>query len=139
MADEEKMPGMAERVKRLVDAVYELVSRPGFQELVAWVAVVVSSVVLAGVVYNVASRVVIGVAFIGDSVRVFYPDTRVQTVAEMMVVATFYILGFVGLLLYGVAFSKRFSPRASRYMLLFSTLLITLAALGLIGGYLSKS
>ncbi|MEM2034946.1 MAG: hypothetical protein QXL42_02245, partial [Candidatus Caldarchaeum sp.] len=85
------------------------------------------------------SGVSIGVAFVGNTIRVFYPDQRVQTVAELLVATTFYLLGFAGLMLYSMALSKRFSPRASQYMLLFSSLLVVVSALGLIGGHLSKA
>ncbi|MEM0440564.1 MAG: hypothetical protein QXF45_05035 [Candidatus Caldarchaeum sp.] len=130
---------MSERFRRIVDAVVETVKRPVYVEVLAIVVVVAASLFFAGLVYGFSSGVVIGVAFLGDVIRVFYPDQRIQTVAEMLVTSTFYLLGFAGFLLYGMAYSKRFTPRASQYMLVFSGLLIVLAALGLIGGYLSKT
>lgn len=130
---------MSERLTRLVNAVVEVVRRPVFIEVVSVIVVIGSALILSGLVYGMFSGVVIGVAFIENVIRVFYPDTRVQTIAELLVTSTFYLLGFVGLLLYSFAYSRRFSPRSSRYMLVFSGLLIALAALGLIGGYLSKS
>ncbi|MEM2238295.1 MAG: hypothetical protein QXH32_09285 [Candidatus Caldarchaeum sp.] len=130
---------MSERFRRLVDRAVELVSTPSFQEAAMVAAVVATSLILAGVVYGLFSGVNIGVAFVGNVIRVFYPDQRVQTIAELLVTATFYLLGFAGFLLYSQAFTRRFSGRASRYMLVFSSLLIVVAALGLIGGHLSKS
>lgn len=130
---------MAERFRVFFDRVVEVVSRPSFLEGLVLVAVVATSVILAGVVYGLFSGVSIGVAFVGNTIRVFYPDQRVQTVAELLVATTFYLLGFAGLMLYSMALSKRFSPRASQYMLLFSSLLVVVSALGLIGGHLSKA
>ncbi|MCS6784140.1 MAG: hypothetical protein N3H84_05300 [Candidatus Caldarchaeum sp.] len=130
---------MSERLRKLVDGVVETVKKPLFIEVVAVLAVVGSALVLSGIVYGLFSGVVIGVAFFENVIRVFYPDQRVQTVAELLVTSTFYLLGFAGFLLYTFAFSRRFSPRSSRYMLVFSGLLIALAALGLIGGFLSKA
>ncbi|MCS6769489.1 MAG: hypothetical protein NZ570_03525 [Candidatus Caldarchaeum sp.] len=130
---------MSERLRRLFDVAVETVSKPSFQEALFVAAVVATSVILAGVVYGLFSGVQLGVAFVGNVIRVFYPDQRVQTIAELLVAATFYLLGFAGLMLYSQALSRRFSPRASQYMLVFSTLLVLVAALGLIGGHLSKS
>ncbi|MCS7136976.1 MAG: hypothetical protein NZ941_01245 [Candidatus Caldarchaeum sp.] len=130
---------MSERLRRLFDAAVETASKPSFQEALFVAAVVATSVILAGVVYGFFSGVQLGVAFVGNVIRVFYPDQRVQTIAELLVAATFYLLGFAGLMLYSQALSRRFSPRASQYMLVFSTLLVLVAALGLIGGHLSKS
>lgn len=129
---------MSERFRKLFDAVVETTRKPVFQEAVSLAAVVAAALILAGTVYGLFGGVTIGVAFLGDVVRVFYPDQRVQTVAELLVTATFYVLGFVGLMLYSSALTRRLTPRASRYMLVFSSLLIAASALGLIGGYLSK-
>ncbi|MEM4352985.1 MAG: hypothetical protein QXV68_05145, partial [Candidatus Caldarchaeum sp.] len=89
---------MAERFRVFFDRVVELVSRPSFLEGLVLVAVVATSVILAGVVYGLFSGVSIGVAFVGNTIRVFYPDQRVQTVAELLVATTFYLLGFAGLM-----------------------------------------
>ncbi|MCS7138397.1 MAG: hypothetical protein NZ941_08545, partial [Candidatus Caldarchaeum sp.] len=105
------------RLRSLVDSVVDAVKRPVFIEVVSVIAVIGSALILSGLVYGMFSGVVIGVAFIENVIRVFYPDTRVQTIAELLVTSTFYLLGFVGLLLYSLAYSRRFSPRSSRYML----------------------
>lgn len=103
--------------------------------LLTFITVVVGS----GVVYNLVSGVSIGVAVIGGVIRVFYPDIRVQTYAELFVTATYYTLGFLGLLLYGLAVQRRTSPRSARVMFIFSTLFIIFAALGIISGFMSKT
>ncbi|MEM2034947.1 MAG: hypothetical protein QXL42_02250, partial [Candidatus Caldarchaeum sp.] len=84
---------MAERLRAFFDRAVEVVSKPSFQEGLVLVAVVATSVILAGVVYGLFSGVSIGVAFVGNTIRVFYPDQRVQTVAELLVATTFYLLG----------------------------------------------
>lgn len=130
---------MSKRFQELLNAVVEAVKKPVYAEMLTVAVVVGSALILSGLVYGLFSGVVIGVAFLENVIRVFYPDQRVQTVAELLVTSTFYLLGFAGFVLYSLAFSRRFSPRSSKYMLLFSGLLIALAAIGLIGGYLSKS
>lgn len=130
---------MSKRFQELLNSVVEAVKKPVYVEVLTVVVVVGSALVLSGLVYGLFSGVVIGVAFLENVIRVFYPDQRVQTVAELLVTSTFYLLGFAGFVLYSLAFSRRFSPRSSKYMLVFSGLLIALAAIGLIGGYLSKS
>ncbi len=130
---------MSVKLRKLFDWVVEAVSTPAFQEAVIVAAVITTSLILAGIIYGLFSGVNIGVAFVGNVIRVFYPDQRVQTIAELFVTTTFYLLGFAGFLLYSQAFSRRFSGRASRYMLVFSSLLVVIAALGLLGGHLSKS
>ncbi len=130
---------MSKRLWRFLNGIVEALSTPAFQEAVIVATVIATSLILAGIVYGLFSGVNIGVAFVGNVIRVFYPDQRVQTIAELLVTATFYMLGFAGLLLYSQAFSRRFSGRASRYMLVFSSLLVIVAALGLLGGHLSKS
>lgn len=130
---------MSKRFQELLNAVVEAVKKPVYAEMLTVAVVVGSALILSGLVYGLFSGVVIGVAFLENVIRVFYPDQRVQTVAELLVTSTFYLLGFAGFVLYSLAFSRRFSPRSSKYMLVFSGLLIALAAIGLIGGYLSKS
>jgi hypothetical protein len=133
------LSAMSERLRRLLDRAVELSKSQSLQEAAVLAGVIVAAVIFAGVVYALFSGVTLGVAFVGNVIRVFYPDQRAQTIAEFLVTATFYLLGFAGLLLYTQAFSKRFAGRSARYMLAFSTLLIAVAALGLIGGYISKS
>ena len=130
---------MSERFRRLLERAVELSASQTLQEVVILVGVMAVTVTLAGVVYALFSGFQLGVAFVGNVIRVFYPDQRAQTIAEFLVTTTFYLLGFAGLLLYAQAFSKRFSSRSVRYMLVFSTLLVAISALGLIGGYISKS
>ncbi|MEM3096546.1 MAG: hypothetical protein QXV62_06075, partial [Nitrososphaerota archaeon] len=96
-------------------------------------------VVGSGVVYALSSGVSIGVAVVGGVIRVFYPDMRTQTYAELFVTGTYYFLAFLGLLLYGLAIQRRTSVRSARVMFVFSTLLIIFSALGIISGFMAKS
>jgi len=130
---------MAEKLRQIIDRAVELFMKPAVQEAFMLAAVVVTALILAGLAYGLFSGVSIGVAFVGNVIRVFYPDQRFQTIAELLVTFTFYVIGFVGLYLYTQAFSMRFRGRASRYMLVFSALLLLASALGLIGGHISKS
>ncbi len=70
--------------------------------------------------------------------RVFLWDMRWQTHAETIVVFIYYALGAGGLLLYARAVSRPSDPRATKYMLFFSFLLVLLSFLGIYSGYLEK-
>ena len=122
---------------RIVDSLTNLSQSKTIRNIIIILVVVAIIVVASGLPYNLTVES-IGVAFIGGSIRVFIPSLRAQTYAELLVTSTFYIFGFIGMLLYILASQQVGSPRSNRYMMIFSVLLLLFAFLGLIGGFVSK-
>jgi 4-hydroxybenzoate polyprenyltransferase len=126
-------------LNELLDRLAKLAASKQVQNFLIYTLTVVTSVVGSGVVYALSSGVSIGVAVVGGLIRVFYPDMRAQTYAELFVTATYYFLGFIGFLFYGLAVQKRTSPRSARVFFIFSTLLILFSALGILSGFMAKN
>lgn len=102
--------------------------------------------ILAGVLVVAAVSLISGLFFIATTrnpiplfgFRVFAPSTAIETYAEFIVVATYYVLGTAGLALYFMASRGTMSQRGARYAFLGSAALLIIAILGLIAGLLSK-
>jgi len=133
------MVAVADAVDRLLLRLSQLAGSKQVQTALYILLTLITVAVGSGAVYNLTSGVSIGVAVVGGVIRVFYPDMRAQTYAELFVTATYYFLGFLGLLLYGLAVQRRTSPRSARVMFIFSTLLIIFSAMGIILGFMSKT
>jgi hypothetical protein len=122
-----------EKVRRLLVSVLSF----------AWVEKaegVVAAVLLAASILIVSGLVFVSISNVGPFYgrRIFAPTQTIQTIGEFIVIATYYALGTVGLLLFYMASTGRFTGRASRYAAAGSTLLLLLSALGLLAGFAEK-
>lgn len=124
-------------VSKKILRLQEMLRSPSMVETVAVIAVLAFSLLAGGLVYGLVTQTV---AFIqGASVRLILGGTlQQQTYSEIVVVATYYLLGFLGTVLYASALSGRREQRTTKYMLLFSFLLLLLAFLGLSSSFLAK-
>ena len=124
-------------VVRLLDRVAAVFESRNFERFITVAVVGFAVLAVSGLVYvSVANPP--GVFFTQTAVRVFIPSVRVQSYAEIFVVATLYFLFFAGTLMYLWGLQQRVAKRSASYMLLFSAILIMISIMGLIGGYLSK-
>lgn len=128
---------MVSWVSKTILRVQEMLRSPSTVEIVAVTAVLAFSLLAGGLVYGLVTQTV---AFIqGASVRLILGGTlQQQTYSEIVVVATYYLLGFLGTVLYASALTGRKEHRTTKYMLLFSFLLLLLSFLGLSSSFLSK-
>lgn len=124
-------------VSKKILRLQEMLRSPSMIETVAVMAVLAFSLLAGGLVYGLVTQTV---AFIqGASVRLILGGTlQQQTYSEIVVVATYYLMGFLGTVLYASALSGRRELRTTKYMLLFSFLLLVLAFLGLSSSFLAK-
>lgn len=124
-------------VSKKILRLQEMLRSPSMIETVAVMAVLAFSLLAGGLVYGLVTQTV---AFIqGASVRLILGGTlQQQTYSEIIVVATYYLMGFLGTVLYASALSGRRDQRTTKYMLLFSFLLLLLTFLGLSSSFLAK-
>jgi len=101
--------------------------------------------VLSAILMFTAILVMSGVVFVsmGNSPtfygrQIFFPTQTVQTVAEFIVVSSYYALGLTGMALFYYAATGRLSDRAAGYAALGATFLILFSALGLFSGFSAK-
>jgi len=125
------------RPSHLLERLVSIVESRGFERVITVLAVGFTVLAVSGLIYGLVTNPP-GVFFDQAAVRVFIPSVRVQSYAEIFVVATLYFLFFTGSLMYIWAIQQRVSQRSASYMLLFSSILILVSIMGLIGGYLSK-
>lgn len=122
-----------ERVRRLLLSALSFGWFERVRGLVVAVLLAASILVVSGLVFVSLSNVG---PFYGRSI--FAPTQTIQTIGEFIVVATYYALGTVGLLLFYLSSTGRFSDRAARYAAVGSILLLLLAVLGLFAGFSEK-
>jgi len=124
---------------RFIDSLSKLASSKPVRQAIIVAVVVAVILIVSGLSYGITARQAIAIAVIGGIVRVFFPDMRTQTHAEMFVTSTYYLLGFVGLMLYILAVRRHGSQRSIKYMLVFSTVLILFSAIGILAGFMAKT
>ncbi len=96
-------------------------------------------VFMSGLTYVLTTENPIPIAFLqGGTIRVFLWSINAQSHAETIVIALYYLMGAGGVWLYLNAVSKPYNPRAVKYMLFFSFLLLLLAGIGVYSAYTAK-
>lgn len=94
---------------------------------------------MSGLTYLITTDEPIPLGFLPDgSVRVFLWSPNAQSISETIVVVIYYLMGVGGLWLYVNAARGVRDARTTKYMLFFSFLLILLASIGIMTGFISK-
>ena len=132
-----KRKSTGQEALRFFDKLMRIAESRNFERAITILAVGFTVLTISGLVYGAVAQPP-GVFFTQTAVRVFIPSIRVQSYSEIFVVATLYLLFFAGSLMYLWGIQQRGARRSATYMLFFSSILILVSVLGLIGGYLSK-
>lgn len=71
-------------------------------------------------------------------IRLIFPRITFQTYSEVIAISTYYFFGFIGLLLYYLAFTKFHEEKTLKYMLLTSFILILFSFIGISLAFIGK-
>lgn len=108
-------------------------------KLYSLLIVVLVVMFMSGLTYLITTDELIPLGFLPDgSVRVFLWSPNAQSISETIVVAIYYLMGVGGLWLYVNAVKRMRDARTTKYMLFFSFILILLASIGIMTGFISK-
>lgn len=71
-------------------------------------------------------------------IRLIFPRITFQTYSEVIAISTYYFFGFIGFLLYYLAFTKFHEEKTLKYMLLTSFILILFSFIGISLAFIDK-
>ncbi|MEM2928621.1 MAG: hypothetical protein QXP60_06635 [Nitrososphaerota archaeon] len=71
-------------------------------------------------------------------IKLIFPRIGLQTYSEVIAISTYYFFGFIGFLLYYLAFTKFHEEKTLKYMLLTSFILILFSFIGISLAFIDK-
>ncbi|MEM2927682.1 MAG: hypothetical protein QXY18_00170 [Nitrososphaerota archaeon] len=71
-------------------------------------------------------------------IKLVFPRIGLQTYSEVIAISTYYFFGFIGFLLYYLAFTKFHEEKTLKYMLLISFILILFSFIGISLAFIDK-
>ncbi|PUA32988.1 MAG: hypothetical protein B9J98_02600 [Candidatus Terraquivivens tikiterensis] len=122
---------LEELYDRIAKSFGKVVSSRQFGIGIPLVVVLFVILLMGGLLYCVSNPTV-AVIFIGGVAHVFIPDFMMQTSGELFVMFTYYLMAFVGVLLYIMAGRERFLSKRVKYMYVFSSILLLIAFVGIL-------
>ncbi|MEM2910188.1 MAG: hypothetical protein QXO01_03885 [Nitrososphaerota archaeon] len=125
---ERKLEGLYDR---LIKSLNKIISARQFGIGLPLAIALFVIILMSGILYCISNPTV-AVIFIGGIAYVFIPDLMMQTSGELFVMFTYYLMAFIGVVLYIMAGREKFLSKRVKYMYVFSSILLLVAFVGIL-------
>jgi len=122
---------LEELYNRLAGSVSKIISARQFKTGLPLAIALLVIIFMSGLLYC-ATNPTAAIIFIGGVARIFIPEFMMQTSGELFVMFTYYLMAFIGVVLYIMAGKESIISRKVKYMYVFSFILLLIAFVGII-------
>ncbi len=122
---------LEELYNRLAGSVSKIISARQFKTGLPLAIALLVIIFMSGLLYCITNPTA-AIIFIGGVARIFIPEFMMQTSGELFVMFTYYLMAFIGVILYIMAGKESIVSRKVKYMYVFSFILLLIAFVGII-------
>jgi len=122
---------LEELYNRLAGSVSKIISARQFKTGLPLAIALLVIIFMSGLLYCITNPTA-AIIFIGGVARIFIPEFMMQTSGELFVMFTYYLMAFIGVVLYIMAGKESIISRKVKYMYVFSFILLLIAFVGII-------
>ncbi len=123
---------LEELYNRFVESFNKFISAREFKVGLPLAVALLVIILMGGLLYCISNPTVGPVIFIEGVARVFIPDYMMQTSGELFVMFTYYLMALIGVMLYIMAGRESSLGRKTKYMYIFSFILLLIAFVGIL-------